>query len=240
MGESSIQENYKHVLKKIGLAAQKAGRDLETIKLVVVTKGHPATAVEKIIEAGANILGENYVEEAVHKIQTFPDWTGEWHMIGHIQSRKAKDVVAFFDYVHSLDSLKLAKRLDRFAKEKNKVVPVLLECNLSGEKTKFGWDTWEQSGWSRMLSDVEQILMLENIQVNGVMTMPPFPEYPEQSRPYFQKLCGLREYLAEHFPESNWHELSMGMSGDYEVAIEEGATMLRIGTAIMGPRLKNV
>lgn len=234
---TSIKQNYERVLEKIDVAAQSVGREGSSIKLVVVTKGHPIEAVAEAISAGASILGENYVEEAILKIEAFPHWSGEWHMIGHIQSRKARQVCEYFDYVHSLDRLKIARRLNRFAQERGIVLPVLLECNVSGEGSKYGWPAWEVDRWSELLDDIGQILELPHLQVHGLMTMPPYPKDPELSRPYFIRLRELRSFFEGHFPSVDWTELSMGMSADYEIAIQEGATLVRIGTEIMGPRL---
>jgi len=233
----SIKQNYERVLEKIDAAASSVGRDGSSIKLVVVTKGHPIEAVEEAISAGAKILGENYVEEAITKVEAFPQWSGEWHMIGHIQSRKARQVCEYFDFVHSLDRLKIARRLNRFAGEAGIVFPVLLECNMSGEQSKYGWPAWEKDQWSYLLNEVGQVLEMTHLQVRGLMTMPPYSETPEQSRQYFIRLREIRSYFERQFPSIDWGELSMGMSADYEIAIQEGATMVRIGTEIMGPRL---
>jgi len=232
-----IDQNYKRVIERINQKAVSVGRDPGAIKLVVVTKGHPVETVESVIAAGATIVGENYLEEALTKIGAVGDTTPvEWHMIGHVQSRKARAVCESFTYLHSLDSLKLARRLDRFAGENGHILPVLLECNVSGEGSKYGWTAWQEEKWAELLPDVEQLLALPNIQVKGLMTMPPYSENPEHSRPYFQVLRALSSYFADHYPQTEWEELSMGMSTDFEIAIEEGATMLRVGTEIMGPR----
>ena len=234
---AGIRENYQHVLDQIATAARKANRNVDEIRLVVVTKTQPAEIVRAAIEAGARILGENYPEEGVMKIQSLPEKTGvEWHMIGHVQSRKARLVADHFALLHSLDSLKLAGRLDRFAAEANRVLPVLLEFNVGGEESKSGWNAVDESQWNVFLPDVAELLDLPHVRVHGLMTMPPLGTEPEESRRYFQRLRRLRDHLAAQFPQADWHELSMGTSTDFEVAVEEGATLVRVGTAIVGVR----
>jgi len=144
---SIIKENYCQVIENIAQAAERAGRDPDGICLVTVTKGHPLYVAKAAVEVGAKFLGENYVEEAARKINSMQDADVQWHMIGHIQSRKARSVCGYFDYVHSLDRLKIAKRLNKFAMEADRVLPVLLECNVSGEQSKYGWAVWEKSSW---------------------------------------------------------------------------------------------
>lgn len=234
---ASIRENYLFTLDQIASAARKSGRSPEEIRLVVVTKSQPLEVVRAAIEAGIRILGENYPEEGVTKIQSLPRQTGvEWHMIGHVQSRKARLVAEHFELLHSLDSLKLAGRLDRFAAEQNRVLPVLLEFNVGGEESKAGWDASDDSRWDAFLPDVRAILDLPNLRVHGLMTMPPLETDPDNARRFFQRLRLLRDHLASAFPQADWRELSMGTSADYPVAVEEGATLVRVGTAIVGAR----
>lgn len=234
---ASIRENYLYTLDQIATSARKSGRAPEDVRLVVVTKSQPLEIVQAAIEAGACVLGENYPEEGVTKIQSLPHQTGvEWHMIGHVQSRKAKLVADHFELLHSLDSLKLAQRLDRFAGEGRRILPVLLEFNVGGEESKSGWDASNDSLWDVFLSDVQSVLELPNLRVHGLMTMPPLGIDPEDSRRFFQRLRLLRDHLASVFPQVDWHELSMGTSADYVVAVEEGATLVRVGTAIVGAR----
>ena len=236
-GQPSILDNYHRVLQQIGEAAGSVGRDPQTIKLVVVTKGHPVESVQRALDAGMRIFGENYAEEGVSKKLACAGTAGiEWHMIGHIQSRKARLVAQHFDWLHSLDSLKLALRLDRFAAELGRKIQLLLECNVSGEQTKFGWPAWDEASWEALLPEVAQIAGLKNLELRGLMTMAPFFDEPEPARPYFQRLRRLQEFFTHHLPQARWQELSMGMSSDFTVAIQEGATITRIGTAIMGPR----
>lgn len=237
MEAPDIRGNYLRTLDRMAEAARTVGRDASEVRLIVVTKGHPVETAQAAIQAGARCLGENYVEEAILKIQTLAGaGPVEWHMIGHVQSRKAQAACEYFDWVHSVDSLKLATRLDRFAGELGRSLPILFECNVSGEASKFGWPAWEEKEWDRFVDEITPITALLNIHVRGLMTMAPFLAKPEDTRPYFRRLRHLRDYLARCFPQSNWSTLSMGMSADYIVAIQEGATMVRIGTAILGER----
>jgi pyridoxal phosphate enzyme (YggS family) len=239
---SSIRGRYLRALDRISSAASKAGRNPESIRLVVVTKTQPVEVVRAAIEAGASLLGENYAEEAVQKILALESQSVvnqsavEWHMIGHVQSRKAELVANYFALFHSLDSLKLAQRVDRFAREAGRTLPVLLEFNVGGEESKSGWPASDESRWPALLADVNAIASLPNLDVRGLMTMPPLSTEPEAARIYFQRLRRLRDFLAQHLPQINWSELSMGTSSDYTVAVEEGATLVRIGQAILGPR----
>jgi pyridoxal phosphate enzyme (YggS family) len=224
---STIKENYLKVIERIEEAARRAGRDLREIKLVAVSKTVEAAPIKEAIEAGASILGENYVQEAQKKIEEIGRSVA-WHFIGHLQSNKAKHTVQLFDMIHSLDSIPLAEELNRRAGKADKVMRVLLEVNISGEATKFGTDE------DRVLNLAKRILDLNHLSLEGLMTMPPYFDSPEMSRPYFIKLRELKERMVrEGIPVK---ELSMGMSNDFEIAIEEGATYVRVGTAIFGPR----
>ena len=231
-----IAERYAQVLERIHQAAQRAGRDPAGVRLVVVTKGQPMDRIQAVVAAGAEDLGENYPEEAVVKMDTLARYDLRWHMIGHLQRRKARLVVERFDWLHSLDRVKLAHRLENLAAQVGRVLPVLLQFNVSGEATKSGWPAWDESRWEDLLPDIEAVLACPHLQVRGLMTIPPPTPDPEDARPYFQRLRRLRDFLAQRFPQAMWDELSMGMSADFEVAIEEGATFVRIGTAILGPR----
>lgn len=230
----SIRERYEQTLARIAAAEKRAGRATGSTKLVVVTKSQPREVVEAAVEAGVKILGENYPEEAVGKIQAIGAAGVEWHMIGHVQSRKAGLIPENFSLLHSLDSLKLATRLDRFAA--GRVLPVLLEFNVGDEASKFGWSASDETRWPALLAEIDIILKLKNLRVRGLMTMPPLFTEPERARPYFQKLRRLRDLLAGRFPSADWSQLSMGTSADFEAGVEEGATLVRVGTAIVGPR----
>lgn len=233
----SIRERYLATLDRVAIAAKKAGRESDAVKLVVVTKAQPLEVTRAAIDAGVNILGENYPEEGVMKLQSLREFSAvEWHMIGHVQSRKAQIVAGNFNFLHSLDSLKLAKRLDRFCGEAGRTLPVLLEFNVGGEESKGGWPAFDESLWQEPAGEVSEILALPNLSVRGLMTMPPLGETADASRPFFVKLRRLQEFLAFQFPQANLAELSMGTSFDYEAAVEEGATFVRVGTAIVGSR----
>lgn len=234
---ASIRENHQRALDQIAEAAHRSGRSPNDTRLVVVTKTQPLEIVQAAIKAGVHVFGENYPEEGVAKIQALPAQSGvEWHMIGHVQGRKARLVADHFALLHSLDSLKLALRLDRFAAESNRVVPVLLEFNVGGEESKSGWDASNESQWNMLLPEIAELLDLPNLRIRGLMTMPPLGTAPEDSRRFFLRLRLLRDHLASQFPQAGWRELSMGTSLDFEVAVEEGATLVRVGTAIVGAR----
>lgn len=239
--KQSIRENYEKVLERIAQAAQTAGRSADAARLIVVTKTHPPENVQAAIEAGARDLGENYAEEAIAKIAAIGPVSGlRWHMIGHIQSRKAKLIPGHFNLAHTVDSQKLASQLDRFAAENGVRLPVLIEVNVSGEESKFGYPAWDEAGWNALLPQVEQIAALPNLEICGLMTMPPFADHPEASRPFFQRMRALQAFLAKILPQVSWRELSMGTSLDFAVAVEEGATLVRVGTAILGPRTAKI
>ncbi len=233
----TIRERYTRVLDKIAAAAHQAGRSPEATRLVVVTKLQPLEVVRMAIEAGARALGENYAEEAATKIEGLGAQSGvEWHMIGHIQSRKASIVAQHFALVHSLDSLHLAQRLNRSAAELGHVLPVLLEFNVSGEQSKHGWLAADEAHWTDLLTDINAISELANLKLRGLMTMPPLSTDPEAAREHFRRLRRLRDFLASKVQQAAWDELSMGTSADFTVAVEEGATLVRVGQALLGPR----
>jgi PLP dependent protein len=232
-----LRENLAEVRSRVEQAARDAGRDPEEVRLIVVTKTHPAQVIRLLADEGVKHIGESYVEEALPKIEETRDLPDlQWHMVGHVQSRKARNVVENFHYLHSLDRIKLARLLDKRIEKPTTKLPVLLECNVSGEDTKFGWQAWKEEHWQDLIPQIEEVLEFPNIEVKGLMTMAPFLPDPELARPYFRKLRLLRDYLANRFPESSWGELSMGMSGDFEAAVLEGATWIRVGSAILGER----
>jgi len=232
-----IKNNYDQVLEQVDQAALSVGRNTGDIKVVVVTKGHPIDSVRNAYAAGIRVFGENYAEEGLEKKLALSKGDDiEWHMIGHVQSRKSRLVSSNYDWVHSLDSYKLARRLDRFAAELGRILPVLLELNVSGEHTKFGWSAWRDEQLTELFDMVGPIVDLTSLEIRGLMTMAPFFSDPDQSRPYFQRLRELLPKFSSQFPKAEWRELSMGMSADYQPAVKEGATLIRIGTAIMGSR----
>lgn len=224
---SSIKENYLKVMERAERAAQKAGRNPGEIKLVAVSKTVEVARIKEAIEAGVSILGENYVQEAQKKIEEIGRPVS-WHFIGHLQSNKAKYAVSLFDMIHSLDSIPLAEELNRRVEKEGQTINVLIEVNLSGETTKFGTEE------ARAFDIASGVLNLSHLYLVGLMTMPPYFDDPELSRPYYVRLRELKEkMIKEGIP---LRELSMGMSNDFEVAIEEGATFVRVGTAIFGER----
>jgi len=234
---SEIQRNLDDLYERMAQAAERSGRAKEDIKLVAVTKMMPLETVRAGIEAGLNIFGENYAEQAAEKIIALKnEELVEWHMIGHIQSRKAETVCRHFDMVHSLDRLKIARHLNKNAGLLGKVMPVLIEVNLSGEQSKYGFEASDPSTWESLAAVFEEISCLENLEIRGLMTMPPFFDDPEKTRLIYRKLKRFQTYLMERIPNVSWQELSIGTSFDFEVAIEEGATMVRVGTEIFGSR----
>jgi len=239
-GGVDVEGNVAAVQARIGAAAQRVGRAPSEITLVAVTKTQPPDVILRAYDLGLRHFGENRVEEAESKVGELPsDIT--WHMIGHIQSRKAKRVVPLFQFVHSVDSVKLARRLARSSVEQDRPLPVLLEVNVSGEASKYGLaaDRWaiDHRQLELLLAGVREIVALPHLQVQGLMTMAPIVADPEEARPTFVRLRQLRDELAQHLPDSDWHHLSMGMTDDFEVAIEEGATIVRVGRAIFAPSL---
>ena len=224
---SEIKENLLRVMERIGTAARKTGRDPEEIKLVAVSKTVETDRIKEAIEGGVTILGENYVQEAQKKIEEIGRPVS-WHFIGHLQSNKAKYAIRLFDMIHSLDSISLAEELNRKAEQADRMMTVMIEVNLSKEATKFGTDE------EMVLNFAKRIQNLKHLSLEGLMTMPPYFDSPEMSRPYYIALRELKERMAKE--GVSMKELSMGMSNDFEIAIEEGATFVRVGTAIFGPR----
>ncbi len=225
-----IADNLRTVMDRIASAARRAGREPSSVRLVVVTKTVDAGRIREAVRAGALILGENRVQEAKEKIEQLGA-IASWHLIGHLQTNKAKYAVKLFDLIHSVDNRELAKEIDRQAKKTRKVQNVLIEVNIAGEQSKAGVAIKEAPALARELSE------LKNVSIQGLMTVPPFSDNPEDSRPYFRVLRELAEGISrEGISNVSMKELSMGMSGDYEVAVEEGATMVRVGTAIFGER----
>jgi PLP dependent protein len=226
-----IAENITRVQERMAAACRRAGRAASDVKLLAVTKTVPPDRIRLAYEAGLRDFGENRVQEAAAKRPALSDLTVTWHLIGHLQSNKAKPARELFHWVHSLDSLHLAERLHRAAVCSGDRLPVLLEVNLGGETTKSG------VGENEVIPLAEQMASLETLELRGLMVIPPFFDDLEQARPFFRRLRQLaREAEARGIPNVSMQDLSMGMSHDFEVAIEEGATMVRVGTAIFGPR----
>lgn len=229
ISEIELRENYEKVLKNVELHAKRVSRKPEETKLVAVTKTQPIDVLKLALHVGINILGENYAQELRDKSKALSDFNIEWHFIGRIQTNKLKYIVPVANLIHSVYRLEEISEIDKIAKKVGKIQNVLLEVNVSGEESKGGVK----------LEDVREIIVrsqeFSNVRIIGLMTMAPYIE-PEETRKYFRLLREARDYLNKEFP--NVVELSMGMSNDYTVAIEEGSTILRIGTAIFGERLK--
>jgi PLP dependent protein len=230
---TDILENLAHIKDRLQIACSRAGRDPQQVRLVGVTKTVAIDRVRQALAAGVSVLGENYVQEARRKIELLADLNPEWHFIGHLQSNKAKMAVELFDWIQTVDRESLALALNREATNKEKSLSVLIQVNVGGEETKSGASPGDLFSLYRSLSKMEAL------QVRGLMTLPPYCENPQDVRPYLQKLSRLLEQLRQTVerPEQ-LTELSMGMSHDFEVAIEEGATLIRIGTALFGARPK--
>lgn len=240
----NVTDNIALVREKIAKACAKVGRTPDTVKLIAVSKTHPSEYVLDAIADGVQHFGENRVEESAIKIPEVIARTNlpvTWHMIGHIQSRKVKDVVSLFHWIHSIDSVKLAQKLSVVIGDEPKILDVLLEINVSGEESKSGFSAhgWQQNSAirDRLVQNISEIQSLSGLHIHGLMTMAPIAEDVEKTRPVFADLAMLREWLREQ-TGLPLQELSMGMSDDYSVAVEEGATMVRIGRAIFGERMK--
>jgi len=245
-----LAQNIELVQERIARACARAGRAPAEVTLVAVSKTFSAELVAKAYELGLRDFGENRVEEAQVKISNIKyqisngrvgEWADShpritWHLVGHLQSRKAREALELFDVIHSVDSVKLAARLSRLCVEAGRVMPILLECNVSGEASKYGFRVTcaaERDAW---LPQVEAMLALPGVRVEGLMTVAPVVADPQDARPYFRALSELRDHLRVRLPQSDWPHLSMGMTDDFEVAIEYGATLVRIGRAIFGER----
>ena len=228
-----IAGNIAQVKDRIAAACQRAGRRPEDVRLIAISKTVPPERIREAYEAGLRDFGENRVQEAAAKRPALSDLTATWHLVGHLQSNKAKPARDLFHWVQSVDSVRLGERLDHGAACRGDRLQVLIEVNLGGEETKSGVNENE------VLPLVESLGRLKTLEVRGLMTIPPFFEDPGQTRPYFRRLRHLAEEVAKkNLPGVAMHELSMGMSHDFEVAIEEGATMVRVGTAIFGARVQ--
>lgn len=240
----TVKDNLDIVEGKIQEALRIAGRKREEIKLVVVTKTHSSELVKDLLELGVRDIGESYVQEALKKQIDIaihePGYSDvQWHMIGHVQSRKAAQVAENFAMIHSVDSLKLARRLNQAAYDLNKTFPVLIQVNISGEQSKFGFAAANENEWHILLNELEELTELEKLNIQGLMSIPPFDVDNTAARKMYSKTRKLRDYFQHNFPDHHWGELSMGMSGDFESGIKEGATILRLGSVILGTRSTN-
>ena len=226
----TIAERFREIRERIERAAEKAGRDPAAIRLIAVSKTKPVSMIREAVAAGVTDLGENYIQEAREKI---PQIAGpvHWHFIGHLQKNKAKYAAALFEWVHTIDRVEIADALNRRAGMEGRTLKVLIEVNVGRETSKSG--VLEEG----LIPLVEHVSTCSNLSLKGLMVIPPLAAEPEEAREYFIKTRRLSEEVASrHIPGVSMDELSMGMTSDFEVAIEEGATMVRVGTAIFGPR----
>jgi pyridoxal phosphate enzyme (YggS family) len=225
-----LADNLNQIRQRMAAACERAGRRPDSVTLLAVTKSQPPEAVSEAAGLGLLLFGENKVQEARAKIPLCPGRL-RWHMIGHLQSNKCRDAVGLFEMIQSVDSLSLAAEINKRAEQLAKTVPILLEANIVGEASKFGYRP------DVLLADLPRLNALPRVEIHGIMTIPPWSPLPERARPVFRKLRELKEQCEQRLG-APLPQLSMGMSGDFEVAIEEGATMVRIGTALFGERRK--
>jgi pyridoxal phosphate enzyme (YggS family) len=235
--DTALLENIKNIYRKISYAAIRSGRNPFDIKLVAVTKTVGIDKIKEAIDLGLRVFGENRVQEAQKKIADFrlqiTDCKVEWHLVGHLQKNKAKTAVQLFDLIHSLDSIGLAEELNKHAERDSKIQRVLVQVKVSEEETKHG------VARENLIDLIKAVSVMKNLKLEGLMIMPPFFDNPKMARPFFKELRKLRDKAEESVPKAFGNklpELSMGMTNDFEVAIEEGATMVRIGTGIFGER----
>lgn len=228
----SFADNLESIQQRIRAACVRAGRDESSVTLLAVSKSHPPETIRVAVDAGQIYFGENKIQEAKAKIPMSPG-KARWQFIGHLQSNKVRDAVELFEMIQGVDSLAIAKEISKRAEQASKNMPILLEVNVAGEGSKFGYAP------ERLLAELNEINSLPRIEIHGLMAIPPYAPVPEKARPYFQKLAALKSECEKILGAPLPH-LSMGMSGDFEVAIEEGATMVRVGTALFGERQKIV
>ncbi|MDX1953237.1 MAG: YggS family pyridoxal phosphate-dependent enzyme [Verrucomicrobiota bacterium] len=224
----SIAENLSSIEARITEACRKSGRHRESVRLMAVSKGQPFSAITEAAALGLTLFGESKIQEAKLKISEAPArW--HWHMIGHLQSNKCRDAVHFFRMIHSVDSLSLAKELQKCAEKSGKTVQILIEVNIAGESTKFGYKP------AQLLTELKELNGLNRLELHGLMTIAPYTQDAEKVRPFFRQLKHLKAQCEQELG-APLPELSMGMSGDFEIAIEEGATIVRLGTSLFGAR----
>ncbi len=223
-----LTANLHSIQQRLRAACERAGREPASVTLLAVTKTHPPETIQEATRLGLQMFGENKVQEARAKIPLCPV-KARWHLIGHLQSNKCRDAVALFEMIESVDSLALAQEINKRAEQAAKTMPILLEVNVAGEASKFGYQP------EQMLAELPQINALPRLEIHGLMAIPPYAPVPEKARPYFRRLRELKQQ-AEAVLGAPLPHLSMGMSGDFEVAIEEGATIVRVGTALFGER----
>jgi PLP dependent protein len=226
----SLESNLESIRQRIAAACGRAGRDPAEVTLLAVAKGQPPEAIREAAELGLEFFGENRVQEAKAKINLCPGRL-RWHMIGHLQTNKCRDAVHLFEMIQSVDKLEVARELNKWAERQAKTMPVLVEVNAAGESSKFGYRR------EQLLAELPELNALPKLEIHGLMTIAPWTADPEKVRPVFRQLRELKQECEESLGAPLAH-LSMGMSGDFEVAVEEGATLVRIGTALFGPRPK--
>ena len=237
MDASVIRKNIEEITKNIEIAAKRSGRSAGDVQLMAVTKTKPAEIVTTLIGSGVRCFGENYPDETAEKIAAFrTDDRVRLAMIGHLQSRKAKLVADLFDAYHSLDRPDIAEKMEKLCAERDRIMPVLIECNVGDEASKSGWHFHDDTIPEDFLRDFEQIRTYPHLQIRGLMTLPPYAENGEENRRYFVRMRKILEYLNSVYG-AGLTEHSMGTSSDYTTAVEEGATIVRIGTALVGPRV---
>ncbi len=224
-------ENLNSIRQRMAAACARAGRDAGSVMLLAVSKTHPPETIQLAVDCGVLHFGENKIQEAKAKIPLCPG-KARWQFIGHLQSNKVRDAVELFEMIQGVDSLALAREISKRAEQAGKTMPILLEVNVAGEASKFGYKP------ETLLAELDELNALPRVEIHGLMAIPPFNPVPEKSRPYFQRLRELKSQ-AEQILGVPLPHLSMGMSGDFEVAIEEGATIVRIGTALFGERQSN-
>jgi pyridoxal phosphate enzyme (YggS family) len=227
-----LAENLEQIEKRIHAACERAGRTRDSVLLLAVSKTHPPETIRDATNLGLTFFGENKIQEAKAKIPNCPG-KARWHFIGHLQSNKCRDAVELFEMIQGVDSLAIAQEINKRAEQLSKTIPILLEINVAGEGSKFGYKP------EQMLAELEALNALPRLEIHGLMAIPPYTPVPEKARPYFQKLRELKQQ-AEAVLGAPLPQLSMGMSGDFEVAIEEGATIIRVGTALFGERLSSL
>lgn len=226
-----LAERYQDIQKRMAAACERSGRDPKSVTLLAVSKGHPASAITELVQLGQTWFGESKVQEAKAKIPQCPG-NARWHLIGHLQTNKAKEAVHWFELIESVDSFKLAEELQKCAEKAAKTVRVLLEVNVAGEASKYGFSP------DAVVQEIEKINALKRIEIHGLMTIAPWSPQPERSRAVFRKLVEVRS-RCEQILGAPLSVLSMGMSNDFEVAIEEGSTLIRVGTLLFGERVRS-
>ncbi len=230
MNSESVARRLALIRERVAEAALRKGRRPEEIKILGASKAQPPEKIREAVEAGLEILGENYVQEAEKKKALLSDLPVSWHLIGYLQKNKARKALQLFDLIQTVDRPEIAQRLSRLAQEMGRTLPVFIEVNVGGEETKAGILPEKVPDLVRLIKD------LPALDLQGLMTIPPYSPDPEDSRKFFRKLRELKEQVEDFYELKHPLELSMGMSHDYEVAVEEGATLVRIGTALFGPR----